>query len=93
MWSMTTLIAPVIGPILGGYICDEYSWEWVFLINVSCCCNCGFIVWKLFKGYKETFSKILLILWGLALLIIWVASLQLMLDEGKDLDWFLLQKL
>lgn len=88
MWSMTTLIAPVIGPILGGYICDEYSWEWVFLINAPVAVICGFIVWKLFKGYKETFSKNPIDIVGLALLIIWVASLQLMLDEGKDLDWF-----
>lgn len=33
IWSMTTLIAPVVGPILGGYLCDEFSWSWVFLLN------------------------------------------------------------
>ena len=34
LWSMTTLIAPVLGPIVGGWICDEYTWHWIFLINV-----------------------------------------------------------
>ncbi|NYY78391.1 hypothetical protein DMI69_15065 [Escherichia coli] len=34
LWSMTVIIAPICGPILGGYICDNFSWGWIFLINV-----------------------------------------------------------
>jgi DHA2 family multidrug resistance protein len=88
MWSMTTLIAPVIGPILGGYLCDEYSWEWVFLINFPIAVVCGFFAWKLLKGYIEPLFRNPIDVVGLILLIIWVATLQLVLDEGKDLDWF-----
>lgn len=88
MWSMTTLVAPVVGPILGGYICDEYSWHWVFLLNFPITIFCGFVVWKLLKSYKEELFKNPIDVIGLVLFIVWVVSLQLVLDEGKDLDWF-----
>ncbi len=88
LWSMTTLIAPVVGPILGGYLCDEYSWSWVFYINLPIAVACAFFSWQLLKRYTEPLSRNPIDLVGLGLLVIWVASLQLMLDEGKDLDWF-----
>src|SRR6202521_3318613 len=52
IWSLTTLVAPIAGPLLGGYISDNYVWPWIFLINLL------------------------------------VGALQIMLDKGKDLDWF-----
>ncbi|MGD9970240.1 MAG: DHA2 family efflux MFS transporter permease subunit [Sulfuricurvum sp.] len=88
LWSMTTLIAPVVGPILGGYLCDEYSWPWVFYINFPIAVICGIFAWKLLKGFKEPVFKNPIDIVGLILLVIWVAALQLVLDEGKDLDWF-----
>ena len=42
LWSMTTLVAPVVGPILGGYLCDEYSWSWVFILNAPIALVCTF---------------------------------------------------
>ncbi|MEY4504570.1 MAG: hypothetical protein RL154_866, partial [Pseudomonadota bacterium] len=88
MWSMTTLVAPAIGPIVGGYLCDEYSWSYVFLINVPLGLICGFFAWNLLKKYSNELSKSPIDVVGLVLLITWVAALQIMLDEGKDLDWF-----
>ena len=88
LWSMTTLIAPVVGPILGGYLCDDYSWPWVFYINLPIAAACGFFAWRLLKRYTEPLSRNPIDLVGLGLLVVWVAALQLMLDEGKDLDWF-----
>lgn len=88
IWSMTTLVAPVLGPILGGYICDEYSWPWIFNINLPIAFACAFIAWKLLKRYEEPLVRNPIDQIGLALLIVWVGSLQLVLDEGKNLDWF-----
>jgi DHA2 family multidrug resistance protein len=88
LWAMTTLLAPVVGPVLGGWLCDNYSWPWVFLINVPMALLFGAIAWALLKRYQDPavikpVDKI-----GMLLLIIWVAALQIMLDEGKDKDWF-----
>lgn len=88
MWSMTTLVAPAVGPIVGGYLCDEYNWSYVFLINVPLGLICGFFAWNLLKKYSNELLKSPIDVVGLVLLIIWVAALQIMLDEGKDLDWF-----
>src|SRR6201994_1240700 len=88
IWSITTLVAPICGPILGGYISDNWHWGWIFLINVPV----GLMVVALVFGYlgaRETQTRKLPIdTIGLGLLIIWVGALQVMLDQGKDLDWF-----
>jgi len=93
LWSMTTLVAPVIGPILGGYLCDDYSWPWVFYINLPIAIACAFFAWKLLRRYQDPLVRSPIDRVGLGLLILWVASLQLMLDEGKDLDWFASNKI
>jgi MFS transporter, DHA2 family, multidrug resistance protein len=88
LWAMTTLLAPVVGPVLGGWLCDNYTWSWVFFINVPMALSFGAIAWSLLKRHQDPtmikpVDKI-----GMLLLIIWVAALQIMLDEGKDKDWF-----
>lgn len=88
LWSMTTLVAPVAGPILGGYLCDEYSWSWVFILNAPIAFACAFFGWPLLKRYTDSLAKTGIDVIGLVLLILWVGALQLMLDEGKNLDWF-----
>ncbi|MCY0966440.1 DHA2 family efflux MFS transporter permease subunit [Parathalassolituus penaei] len=88
LWSMTTLIAPVLGPILGGYLCDNYSWPWIFWINLPIAVACAWAAWRLLKRYEEPLQRNPFDLTGLVLLIVWVGALQLVLDEGKNLDWF-----
>lgn len=88
LWSMTTLVAPVLGPILGGYLCDEYSWPWIFFINLPIAGVCAVIAWKMLKRYELPVLHNPIDRVGLILLVVWVGSLQLMLDEGKNLDWF-----
>ncbi len=88
LWAMTTLLAPVVGPVLGGWICDNWSWQWVFFINVPMALAFGAIAWGLLKRYEASLVKLPVDKIGFILLVIWVASLQIMLDEGKDLDWF-----
>ncbi len=88
IWAMTTLVAPVAGPILGGYICDNYAWEFAFLINVPIAIVCSVFAWPLLKRYEVKIIKQAIDYIGLILLIIWVCALQIMLDLGKEHDWF-----
>lgn len=93
LWAMTTLLAPVVGPVLGGWLTDNYSWPWVFFINVPMALVFGTIAWTLLKRYEEPLVKLPVDKIGFLLLVIWVAALQIMLDEGKDLDWFASDKI
>lgn len=88
LWAMTTLVAPVVGPILGGWICDNYNWSWIFFINVPVAIGCSVVAWNLLKRYELPVERAPIDRVGLIILIVWVGALQLMLDEGKDLDWF-----
>ncbi len=87
-WGMIVIVAPILGPIIGGYLTDEYSWPWIFYINVPIGIFSAIMVWLFLKDHD---SEIILkpIDWtGLVLLSVSVGSLQIMLDKGKDLDWF-----
>jgi len=88
IWSMTTLVAPICGPILGGYICDNASWPWIFLINVPVGILCAFLCWRGMAGRETPTRKAPIDTTGFTLLVIWVGALQIMLDTGKDADWF-----
>ncbi len=88
IWSSTTLVAPICGPILGGYISDNYHWGWIFLINVPVGLICSLVCWQFLKSRESPTQQLKMDRVGLFLLIIWVGSLQVMLDQGKDLDWF-----
>jgi MFS transporter, DHA2 family, multidrug resistance protein len=88
MWAMTTLIAPVAGPILGGWISDNISWPWIFYVNIPVGTVAAIATWSIFRNRDSVIRKAPIDGVGLALLIIWVGSLQVMLDKGKDLDWF-----
>jgi DHA2 family multidrug resistance protein len=88
IWSVTTLVAPIAGPLLGGYISDNYVWPWIFLINVPVGVLCAFVCWNNLKDQETPTRRLPIDRMGLVLLFIWVGALQVMLDEGKDLDWF-----
>lgn len=88
LWAMTTLLAPVVGPVLGGWLCDNYSWSWVFLINVPMAMLFGVIAWTMLRKRENPLQKKPIDAIGMILLVVWVAALQIMLDEGKDADWF-----
>jgi DHA2 family multidrug resistance protein len=81
-------VAPIAGPLLGGYISDNYVWPWIFLINVPVGVFCAWMCWNNLKSQETPTRKIPIDRVGLALLFVWVGALQIMLDKGKDLDWF-----
>lgn len=88
LWSMTTLVAPVLGPILGGMICDRMHWSYIFLINVPVAIACGWGAFRLLRRFESPLARLPIDRVGLVLMIVWVGALQFMLDEGKDKDWF-----
>lgn len=88
LWGMTATVGPIAGPALGGLITDSYSWAWIFYINIPIGLFAAAVTWVIYRQ-RETPRKTLPIdVIGLALLIVWVGALQVMLDKGKDLDWF-----
>src|SRR6185295_13359861 len=88
LWAMTTLVAPIVGPVLGGYLCDNYAWPVIFFINVPLAILCAPIALRMLKRYETTIVRLPIDKVGLVLLIVFVGSLQLMLDLGKEHDWF-----
>ncbi len=88
LWAMTTLVAPVMGPLLGGWITDHTHWGWIFYINIPVGILAAFITWTIFHKRETPTRKLPIDTVGLALLVLAVASLQIMLDKGKELDWF-----
>jgi MFS transporter, DHA2 family, multidrug resistance protein len=88
IWSVTALVAPIAGPLLGGYISDNFIWPWIFLINVPVGILCAWVCWTNLKAQETPTRRLPIDRVGLALLVIWVGCLQIMLDKGKDLDWF-----
>lgn len=88
LWAMTATVGPIAGPALGGWMTDSYSWSWIFYINVPVGLFAAAVTWAIYKDRETPARKLSIDTVGLASLITWVASLQIMLDKGKDLDWF-----
>lgn len=88
MWSVTTLVAPVVGPLLGGWITDNISWPWIFYINVPVGLVAAATTWSLYRHRDNPGRNVRMDKVGLALLVLWVGALQIALDKGKELDWF-----
>nr|WP_199038462.1 DHA2 family efflux MFS transporter permease subunit [Dyella sp. ASV24] len=88
LWAMTVVVAPIFGPILGGWLTDNFSWPWIFYINLPVGVAAGVITWTLLrKRETKTFQSPIDVI-GLVLLVAGVGCLQFMLDNGNDHDWF-----
>ncbi|MFM2067387.1 MAG: hypothetical protein RLZZ584_2296 [Pseudomonadota bacterium] len=88
LWGMTTLVAPVAGPLLGGWITDHIHWPWIFYINIPVGLGAAAVTWAIYRERETPVRKLPINRIGLVLLVLWVGALQLMLDKGKELDWF-----
>lgn len=86
--AMVTVVAPIAGPILGGWITDNYSWEWIFFINIPIGIFASFVVGRQLKGRPVRLETPKMDYMGLAMLVLGVGALQIMLDLGNDEDWF-----
>lgn len=90
IWSMTVVFAPIIGPILGGYISDSFSWRWNFYINLPFGVISTFVAYSVYKrlGIDNKREKVPIDKVGVFLLVIGIGALQIMLDKGRQYDWF-----
>lgn len=87
-WGFVLITAPVFGPVIGGWLTYNYSWPWIFYINVPVGLLSAFTIWFFSKNRKETTTKEGIDWIGFCLVTLGVASLQIFLDKGQDWDWF-----
>ncbi len=88
-WGLGIVVAPMLGPVLGGWLTDSYSWRWVFYINVPVGIA-SLVMTELFifdPSYIRRKSQGI-DYWGIGMLAVGVASLQIVLDKGQEADWF-----
>src|SRR6266446_4812314 len=89
-WGLGIVVAPMLGPVLGGWLTDSYSWRWVFYVNVpvgiaSILMTRAFIFDPPYiKGRRAGGIDF----WGIGMLAVWIGALQIVLDKGQEEDWF-----
>ena len=88
-WALGIVVAPMLGPVAGGWLTDNYSWRWVFYINVpvgvlAILLTQAFVFDPPYLRRERTGIDY----WGIGLLVVGMGSLQIMLDKGQEEDWF-----
>jgi DHA2 family multidrug resistance protein len=86
--TMTTILAPIAGPLIGGSLTDSVGWPWAFYINVPISIFVALMVWTLLRKRETQTVRRPVDYIGLGLLILWIGALQIILDNGQDKDWF-----
>ena len=88
-WGLGIVVAPILGPVLGGYLTDSYSWRWVFYINIPVGIA-SIVMTKMFifdPPYLKQ-EKRRVDYWGIGMLAVGIGALQIVLDKGQEEDWF-----
>src|SRR5216110_1547301 len=88
-WGLGIVVAPILGPVLGGWLTDSYSWRWVFYINIPVGVA-SLVMTKMFIFDPPYLSreKRRIDYWGIGMLAVGIGSLQFVLDKGQEADWF-----
>ncbi|MDG2004699.1 MAG: DHA2 family efflux MFS transporter permease subunit [Novosphingobium sp.] len=86
--SMTVMLGPAMGPTVGGFISDNFGWHWIFLINIPLVIGLIFFALTALRPLETSTRKVPVDVTGLFLMILWIGCLQLMLDLGRNRDWF-----
>lgn len=87
LWAMVVVVAPVVGPVLGGYLVDRMHWSWLFLINGPAGVAVAYTTWKLMRSQDSERHAVKLDRIGVFLLVIGVGCLQWVLENGREEDW------
>src|ERR1044071_9296427 len=88
-WGLGVVVAPILGPVLGGWLTDSYSWRWVFYINIPVG-MASIVMTKLYifdPPYLRTENRTV-DYWGIGMLAVGIGALQILLDKGQEEDWF-----
>jgi len=90
IFGLTIILAPTIGPLVGGWITENWSWPWIYMINVPIGVVAILMTHKLLEDppYAKKQKNVVCDYWGLAFLCLWLVLLQIVLDKGNDADWF-----
>jgi len=88
IWGMVVVVAPICGPVLGGWITDNLSWPWLFYINVPVGLLAAVVTWTLLRNRESRRMHVPVDIVGIALLFVGVGALQFTLDNGNEHDWF-----
>ncbi len=89
IFGMGVMVGPTLGPTLGGWITDNYSWPWIFYINIPLGLLAGVMTWRFVPEPEHTVNADARVDWaGLVLLILGIGALQVFLERGEAKDWF-----
>jgi DHA2 family multidrug resistance protein len=88
LWAMTSVLGPMLGPLLGGVISDGAGWRWIFLINIPVSLAVAVASQAMLRRQETPSRRTPVDYVGLGLLTLWVAAMQIVLDKGRELDWF-----
>ena len=94
IYAMAVVVAPAIGPTIGGWITDNYNWRWIFYINVPISILSLFLTSRIVEDppylaqEKIKAARAGIDYWGLGLVALGVGTLQMVMDKGQELDWF-----
>lgn len=90
LYGFAFVIAPILGPVIGGWLTENWSWPWIFYINIPFGVACAISVSKLVSDppYAQKQAGAKMDFLGFALLIVWILLLQIVLDKGNDAGWF-----
>jgi DHA2 family multidrug resistance protein len=87
VWGMGVMIGPILGPTLGGWLTDSYSWRWVFFINLPIGAIAFYGIWRYIHGTAPA-RRVRFDMFGFLTLSIAIGALQMLLDRGEQNDWF-----
>src|SRR5690349_6867370 len=89
IFGIGVMVGPTLGPTIGGWITDHYSWPWIFFVNLPIGAIAAAMTWRLVPEPKEQVKESPTVdWWGLAFLIVGIGGLQVMLERGESQDWF-----
>ena len=88
IFSLGIIVGPSIGPVLGGYIVDNYQWQWIFYVNIPIGILAAILSYMFLRTTPKPAVQKSIDWWGIVLLVIGIGSLQVVLERGQTDDWF-----
>jgi MFS transporter, DHA2 family, multidrug resistance protein len=88
IWTMTTILGPIAGPLVAGTLADSWGWPWSFFVNVPVAAICVMLASSILIKFETKTIKKRIDFVGLALMVTFIGALQIMMDNGENDDWF-----
>jgi DHA2 family multidrug resistance protein len=88
IWTMTTILGPIAGPLVAGTLADSWGWPWSFFVNVPVAIVCVLLASSILIKFETKTIKKRIDFVGLALMVTFIGALQIMMDNGENDDWF-----